>query len=82
MDESFLPYAMIEPLLTPGMTGDQMTRLILGRLGLDYRQYTLVALEADASLPLTEIVKQGLHVMRDAESTRRGARRRGHEPVR
>ena len=34
MDESFLPYAMIEPLLEEGMTGADLGRKLLEKLGL------------------------------------------------
>ena len=45
MDESFLPYAMLEPLLEPGMTGWEFGNALAARLSLDTRIYGAVYVE-------------------------------------
>ena len=62
MDENFIPYSMIEPLLTPGMTGVEMTDAILRQLGLSRERYQ-VTVDGPRSLPLSEILKNGIRVI-------------------
>ena len=42
MDESFLPYAMIRPLIRKGTTKRQLARKIARRLGISDREYGAV----------------------------------------
>ena len=60
MDESFLPYAMLEPLLKPGMTGADLGRKILAltRLGRGY------SIRFPGGLPLREALKHGVHIVK------------------
>ena len=58
MDESFLPYAMIEPLLEEGMTGKDLREKLYRLTGLDPSRYQFWAL--GDGLRLRDALKGGV----------------------
>jgi len=42
--ENFIPWEQIEPLVKPGMTGEQIRVAVVSALGLDPQEYGLVGM--------------------------------------
>ena len=81
MDESFLPYAMIEPLLEEGMTIRALGEVIEARLGVSHDRYGLVFAQPRATF--IESLRGGVRlVKRDSEEFKNAPRLRLNEPVR
>lgn len=59
--ENFIPWSQIEPLMVPGMTGEELHRAVCSRLGLSPETYSLYMPNA-LGLPLAEGLKQGVMV--------------------
>lgn len=71
MDESFLPYAMIAPLLTPGMTWGEFIETLMARLALPRDRYKVQAMagrrrESNDPVRLGEGVRIWTVAQRDA----------------
>lgn len=64
--EHFIPYSQIEPLLRPGMTGEELRMEIFRRLGLNPEKHRLIT-AGGGHLPLARALRFGVHVRsRDA----------------
>lgn len=61
MEENFIPYVQIEPLLRPGMLAAELRDEIFRRLGLDAAKYVLIT-NGGADLPLPLALQRGVHV--------------------
>jgi hypothetical protein len=82
MDEHFIPYSMFESFMRDGMSGAELDRIILEKLGLSDDTHALVCY-ADHNLALAAALKQGLYV--EPIGSRRvnlTNERWRHEPVR
>ena len=85
MDESFLPYAMIEPLMQDGMTFSDLAAVILEQLKLPRERYRLYVDEQPGATLADRIRMNGGVRVITAEQHRElhpMARRSGREPVR
>ena len=62
MDESFLPYAMIRPLIRKGMTARQLGRKITNRLCLDPAIHGAVYVQPAATF--AESLRGGIRIVK------------------
>jgi len=66
-EENFIPWSMIEPLLTPGMGADELKAALCKLTGLDpsvYRFVTKTYTGNPNSTTLAECIRAGLYVER------------------
>ena len=83
MDESFLPYAMLEPLLEPGMTAIQLGRKIFALIGLSEETHRLLTAKRTApGTPFREAVKGGVVIVRRGSPEHLASRGCANHPVR
>lgn len=64
MDESFIPWSQIEPLVTDGMTGEQLVSAVLSRIGLADKGYALQFPASTRTRTLRDALKAGVHVVK------------------
>ena len=69
MDESFLPYAMLEPLLEEGMTGEQLGLRIFALTGFTRPQYTIRLARGTSGMPLREALRLGVWIVKTKDAT-------------
>ena len=81
MDESFLPYAMIEPLLTPGMTLRELGDLIRRRLELPFEGYAILVSGSPMETVASK-VRRGCRIVKRGSVEHKRARFVPNEPVR
>ena len=81
MDESFLPYAMLRPLIRKGMTARDLSCLLEQRLGIDSGLYGAVCMAPGATL--AEALRGGIRIVkRTSAEFLAGRKYPADEPVR
>ena len=80
MDEDFIPYSMIEPLLVEGMTGRELARLLRDKTGIPTTHRFRI--KGGYPLPLAEAIKRGVHIVKADDRVSPVNPRWLNEPVR
>ena len=82
MEENFIPWSMIEPLLEECVNANALARRILARVGLDVGRYHVITMPNTSNLPVIEAIRHGVRVVTAEVAGRECGPDRGHEPVR
>jgi len=82
VEENFIPFSMIEPLLEEGMMGGDLRAVILDRLGLPSEGYALIIKGGLFDPSLAVALRRGIHVLPKGHVGERYATTSRHEPVR
>lgn len=76
MSEHVIPFAQLEPLLRPGMTGRELKHAILDRAGLPHERYSILIA---ARSSLAECIADGVVIVTRAEAERLDIRDRSED---
>lgn len=62
MDENFIPYEQIKPLLKPGMTFFELGEIVLAEMGLPHSMDGYCLQSAVGTEPMAERLRRGVYV--------------------
>jgi len=82
VEENFIPWSMIEPLLEEGMTFSDLAKVIRERLGLPKGVYGVVTISPAGWSPLRDAICYGLRLVKKTDPAFLRAKTLDDEPVR